>query len=103
MTHQGITVKKGPADGPKVETVVMLPARKTILKKIMLTLLGSLFVLIGLIGWLMPVIPGFPLIIIGLPMMLALTPWAEKVEKFLKKLFTVGKNRRSGDSESIDS
>ena len=36
-------------------------------QRIIYPLVGLVFIIIGIIGWLMPIVPGFPLIIIGLP------------------------------------
>jgi hypothetical protein len=60
--------------------------KHTLLKKILITILGTFLVIVGTIGWLIPVIPGFPLIIIGLPMMLILTPWSEKIKHLIARL-----------------
>lgn len=71
-----------------------------ILKKIIITIFGTVLVIVGLVGWLMPVIPGFPLVIIGLPMMLALTPWAEKVKSVMNKIIENVKKRISAEQHS---
>ena len=57
------------------------------IKKILITLAGAFLVIIGLIGWLLPVLPGLFLVFIGLPMMLVLTPWGEKVKKMMTQFF----------------
>jgi hypothetical protein len=56
-------------------------------KKILITIAGTFLVIIGLIGWLLPIVPGFFLVIIGLPMMLVMTPWAEKIKNIMDHIF----------------
>jgi UPF0716 family protein affecting phage T7 exclusion len=57
-----------------------------LIKKILITIAGTLLVIIGIIGWLLPIVPGFFLIVIGLPMMFILTPWSEKINSFINRI-----------------
>ena len=65
--------------------VCLIMPKNEFIKKIFLTIAGTILVIIGLIGWLLPIIPGFFLIVIGLPMMLVFTPWGEKVRNLIHK------------------
>jgi uncharacterized protein YqgC (DUF456 family) len=65
--------------------ISLIMPKNEFIKKIFITIAGTILVIVGLIGWLLPVVPGFFLIVIGLPMMLVLTPWGEKVRKLINK------------------
>ena len=40
-------------------------------QRLVLPILGLLLIAIGIVGWIIPIIPGFPLIIIGIPLLFA--------------------------------
>jgi hypothetical protein len=60
-------------------------------------LIGIILIFLGIIGWLVPVVPGFPLIIIGLPLLFCFHPRLElRVRNYLQRLgrFLMNKIRR---------
>jgi uncharacterized membrane protein YbaN (DUF454 family) len=46
-------------------------------QRLIYPLIGIVLIILGIIGWLMPVIPGFPLIIIGIPWLACFHPRLE--------------------------
>ncbi len=42
--------------------------------RLALGMAGLLLIVVGIIGWLTPVVPGFPLIFVGLPMLFGVHP-----------------------------
>ncbi|MDO8303257.1 MAG: hypothetical protein Q7T18_08445 [Sedimentisphaerales bacterium] len=43
-------------------------------QRLVYPLIGVILIILGIIGWLMPVVPGFPLIIIGIPWLACFHP-----------------------------
>jgi uncharacterized membrane protein YbaN (DUF454 family) len=59
---------------------------------------GIILIILGIIGWLLPVVPGFPLIIIGLPLLFCFHPRLElRVRKLMQRLghFLIKKIRKN--------
>ena len=52
-------------------------------QRIIYPVIGAILIVLGIIGWLVPIIPGFPLIIIGLPLFVCINPrfelWARRL------------------------
>lgn len=38
-------------------------------KRIIYPIVGAVLIILGIAGWLVPIVPGFPLIIVGLPLL----------------------------------
>jgi uncharacterized membrane protein YbaN (DUF454 family) len=56
-------------------------------QRIMLPIVGAVFFIIGIIGWLFPIVPGFPFLIIGLPMLFCFNRRYElRMRKLLRKI-----------------
>lgn len=46
-------------------------------QRVIYPIIGGIFIIVGIILWIMPVIPGFPLIIIGIPFVACFHPRLE--------------------------
>jgi len=62
-----------------------MPKSRPLWQRIVLPFIGLILIIIGLLGWLMPIVPGFPLIIIGVIFLFAFSSRLEnKVREKLR-------------------
>lgn len=72
-------------------------------RRIVIAIAGGILIILGLVGWIVPIIPGFPLIIVGVPMVIAVHPaldraarrWARRLYEKLRhaRVFRSGGSR----------
>ncbi|MBN2145162.1 MAG: hypothetical protein JW774_11110 [Candidatus Aureabacteria bacterium] len=76
----------------KVKEILMkkkAPDERPLWKKILYPLIGIGLILMGIVGWIIPVIPGFPLIIIGVPLLFFFNrTYERKAKHLIKKIFS---------------
>jgi uncharacterized membrane protein YbaN (DUF454 family) len=74
----------------KIKEVLMRkkePDERPLWKKIIYPIAGFLLILLGIIGWLLPVVPGFPFLIMGVPLLFFYNrTYERKARSLIKKL-----------------
>ena len=56
-------------------------------QRLIYPIVGIMFIILGIITWLIPIVPGFPLIIIGLPLLFCFhQPFELRMRKYLRIL-----------------
>ena len=53
----------------------------SLLRRILIAGAGAILIILGLIGWIIPIIPGFPLVFVGIPMVIAIHPAVDKAAR----------------------
>jgi hypothetical protein len=61
-------------------------------KIVFISISGLVLVVIGVVGWILPIIPGVPLIVIGIPMILTVHPPTARALRY--KYVTIKRNYR---------
>ena len=74
-------------------------------KRIIYPLVGMILIILGIIGWLVPIIPGVPLIIIGLPLFVCISPrlelWVRRQMRDIGQA-VIKRFRKKGDDQEAN-
>lgn len=71
--------------------------------KIVKTVLALLLVLLGMVGWFLPLVPGWPMVFLGLALAATEFEWAERLRERIWRRFRVWKEKvRLASRDSSD-
>ena len=71
----------------KVRDLCFLFFMKAKLHRLCKLIVGGLLILLGIIGWLLPIVPGTPFIILGLAILSTQSEWLRNRLKLLRRRF----------------